>query len=119
MYFFDTYALVELLVDNPSYKRYGDAQLTVSALNIGEFYLFLARTYGAREADKQLASLTFNIVELTQRRVIESARFKLLYSSRNVSWADCAGYVIARELNLKFLTGDVQFKGMPNVEFVK
>ena len=32
---------------------------------------------------------------------------------------DCVGYVVAKRVGVKFLTGDREFKDMPNVEFVK
>ena len=32
---------------------------------------------------------------------------------------DCIGYMTAKRLGVKFLTGDREFEGMDNVEFVK
>ena len=32
---------------------------------------------------------------------------------------DCIGYIIAKRLGMKFLTGDKEFEGFENVEFVK
>jgi predicted nucleic acid-binding protein len=32
---------------------------------------------------------------------------------------DCISYALANRLGIKFLTGDMQFEGLPNVEFVK
>lgn len=32
---------------------------------------------------------------------------------------DCIGYVYAKENGLRFVTGDKEFEGMENVEFVK
>ena len=45
--------------------------------------------------------------------------FRLQNKSLNLSYVDCIGYVLARSSGLKFLTGDIQFKDMSNVEFVK
>lgn len=118
MYFFDTYALVELFLGNPGYRRYIGFPLTVCALNIGEFYIYLARTYGKATAGKELASSSFDVLELTKGAMVAAAEFKLEHAKKRLSWADCAGYVLARHLNLKFLTGDSQFKGMSGVEFI-
>ena len=38
---------------------------------------------------------------------------------KNLSLIDCLGYVIARRLNIPFLTGDREFEDMDNVEYVK
>ena len=40
------------------------------------------------------------------------------YKKFDLSYADCLGYVISKKLNIRFLTGDKQFKDLPNVEFV-
>ncbi len=46
-------------------------------------------------------------------------RLKARQEERNLSLINCLGYVIARRLGIKFLTGDREFKGHENVEFVK
>ena len=38
---------------------------------------------------------------------------------RNVSMTDCVGYILAKQLGIKFLTGDKEFEHLDNVEFVK
>jgi len=38
---------------------------------------------------------------------------------RLLSYVDALGYVLARRLSLRFLTGDDAFRGLPNVLFVK
>lgn len=119
MYFFDTYALVEMALQNPSYGRYIDFALVVTPLNVGEYYLYMVRTYGHDLAKEKLKALSFKVAEITQNTVIEAAEFKLIHNKKEVSWADCIGYVTAQKLGLRFLTGDSQFKGLPNVEFVK
>lgn len=54
------------------------------------------------------------------QNVIEGAsRFKLQYKKRNLSMTDCIGYILAKKLGIKFLTGDKEFEDMENVEFVK
>jgi len=46
-------------------------------------------------------------------------RLKARQEERNLSLINCLGYVIAKRLGIKFLTGDREFKGLENVEFVK
>ena len=50
--------------------------------------------------------------------VIEAARFKFKNEKDNLSYADCIGYIISKQLNMKFLTSDSKFNGRENVEFI-
>ena len=45
--------------------------------------------------------------------------FRLKWKDRGVSITDCVGYIMAREMGIKFLTGDKEFEGLEGVEFVK
>ena len=49
----------------------------------------------------------------------DAAIFKLSFPKKKYSWADSVGFVAASKSGLKFLTGDSEFKGMQNVEFVQ
>jgi uncharacterized protein len=119
LFFFDTYALIEIATANPNFKNYLDFPYIVSALNIGEFYAYLIRTYGYEAAKKRIQSYTFEEVELTKELMIAVTEFKVIRSKKELSWPDCIGYMAAKQLKLRFLTGDKEFKGMENVEFVK
>ena len=39
--------------------------------------------------------------------------------NKQLSIPDAIGYIIAKKLNIKFLTGDERFRNFENVEFVK
>ena len=43
----------------------------------------------------------------------------LKIKNKQRSIPDVMGYIIAKKYNAKFLTGDKEFKDVPNVEFVK
>ena len=45
--------------------------------------------------------------------------FRFLNKKSNLSYIDCIGYITAFKKEVKFVTGDDQFKNMKNVEFVK
>ena len=49
----------------------------------------------------------------------EANEFRLKNYRRDLSYVDCIGYILARKLNAKFLTGDKQFENFEGVEFVK
>ena len=58
-------------------------------------------------------------VQPTKEEVMESILFRKRNNKRNLSYADCLGYVIAIKRGIKFLTGDIQFKDLPDVVFIK
>lgn len=119
MYFFDTYAIVESFAGNEAYKRFFSSSFTVTHLNVAEFYSYLLRNNSMGYADELLGKMEFTIVPLNMELVKQATVFKLENNKRELSWADCIGYVAAKKLKLKFLTGDKEFKGMDNVEFVR
>ena len=119
MYFFDTYALVESFVGNRAYKRFFNYTFIVTHLNIAEFYSYLLRNTSKDDATILLDKMEFNIVPLSLKLFKQAAEFKLDNNKKELSWADCIGYMAAKQLKLKFLTGDKEFKGMANVEFAR
>lgn len=118
-YFFDTYAIIEIIKENKSYKKYLDEEITTSHLNIGELYYFLTKSYS-----KELADLWYNKLKDTSLfieldTIIEAMIFRKENKNKNFSFIDCVSYIISKKNKLIFLTGDKEFKDMPNVEFVK
>ena len=115
--FFDTYALIEIAKGNPRYKRYLREKITVTKLNLIELYFSILRDFGEAEAKKHYSSYLPFVEEISDEIIFESMRFRL--DHRNFSYADCVGYLLARRKGEKFLTGDIAFKGLEGVEFVR
>ena len=44
---------------------------------------------------------------------------KFRVMNKNMSMTDCISYMQAKELGIKFLTGDKEFEDLENVEFIK
>ena len=45
--------------------------------------------------------------------------FRYNNKQRNLSSTDCISYFMAKDLGIKFLTGDKEFSNFENVEFIK
>ena len=119
-YFFDTYALSEMILENENYEKYQTEVINTSTLNIAEFYYFLLRNYDKKTADYLIKNLDFRLINIIQRDMaIEAGNFKFENKKEKLSYIDCLGYSIAKMLNMIFLTGDEKFKNKENVEFVK
>lgn len=117
-YFFDSYAIIELIEGNPAYIPYKEARLATTTFNLVEVHYYLLRKFGNRFAEAFFKSLLNTIVDYVP--YIPQAN-EMRYSMRktDVSTTDCIGYLVAQAVGMKFLTGDKEFKNMPNVEFVK
>ena len=119
MYFFDTYALVELTKNNASYDPFASFPLITTALNVGEYYEFLIRTFGPNPAKNHLHSLTFRIIDITPQLAEKAVLLRRIHRKKKFSWADSIGYCAAKEHELIFLTGDKEFKHLDNVRHIK
>ena len=121
-YFFDSYALIELNKGNINYSRYKGAELVTTLFNLMEFYYALLKM-----VDKNLAKLKFQkylnkCVEINSEIIIEATEFRHEFNKNTkikISYVDAIGYITAKKLNIKFLTGDLAFKNLNNVEYAK
>jgi PIN domain nuclease of toxin-antitoxin system len=118
-YFFDSYALLEIIKGNPAYQKYVGSAITTSKLNVFEVYDALLRDYQEDLAVELLEEFYPFAVDFGLETLYHAGRLKDLKRKQKLSLADCVGYTIAGQLHIKFLTGDKEFATMENVEFVK
>lgn len=119
MYFFDTYAFIEIIRGNQKYARFKAVQMATTKLNLMEVYYWLLNKFGKTAADRFYDETAEYAADIEDRVIKEAMVFRLQHKSKNLSYVDCIGYMLAKMYNIKFLTGDRQFKGMDNVEFVQ
>jgi len=118
-FFLDSYAVIEYIADNPKYIKYFEKkQGMLTYANILEIGFSLLE-YGENQAKKVVDALTHLIIQPEKSEIIESILFRKKHIKKRLSYTDCLGYIIAKNRGVRFLTGDKQFKGMDNVEFVK
>ena len=119
MYFFDTYAIIELINKNKSYEKYSEYKLITSVLNVAELYYHLLSKYNRKTADYWIRNISFDLIEFGEIECIEAMRYRHSRKKSKLSFVDCLGYVLSLKNNMKFLTGDKEFEKEHNVEFVK
>jgi hypothetical protein len=119
MFFFDTYAICEIIQGNPAYRRFADEPIITSILNGGELYYFLLKENQPGKADAWLELLRPNLSEIDAQTMKQAMRFKYTHKKKKLSMVDCVGYVLAKKTGAIFLTGDEGFRGLQNIEFVK
>ncbi|MFH0863397.1 MAG: PIN domain-containing protein [Candidatus Altiarchaeota archaeon] len=119
-YFFDTYALYEIAKGNKDYDRFksGIAVITTH-LNLMELYYGLLLRHDEKTAERYYDVFKGYVVEITDDIIKQAMKLKKQHKEKNLSYVDCIGYTISLQRNIKFLTGDKEFKNLPNVEYVK
>jgi len=119
-FFFDTYAFYEIIGGNINYKPYlSDVAILTTKLNLMELYYGLLLNYNKATADKYYDKFSEYCIDFDDDVVKQATLFRLLNKERNLSYVDSIGYVLSKSRNIKFLTGDKEFKDMENVEYVK
>ena len=117
--FFDTYAILEIIYGNKNYEKYKDNNIVTTKLNIFELYYKLLIIYNEKTALSYFDKYYQHINDFSADTIKEAAKMRLMFKKQDMSMVDCIGYIKARELGIKFLTGDKQFEYLPDVEFVK
>src|SRR3989344_4324895 len=119
IYFFDTYAFMEIIKGNKSYEGFLNSDFRTTLLNLYELYYNLLKDYGEETAKKYFRNFFPFVIEIKNEYIFEASKFKLNHKKTNISYVDALGYSLSKIEDYKFLTGDKEFENMPNVEFVK
>ena len=115
----DTYALVELHNNNPKYSFLLNKDFVIPDTTMAEFYGLLFSEHDERTADYWHRKFSAFCMPVSREIMIKAVKFRKENAKQGFSFFDCVGYAFALENNLKFVTGDKEFKGRKNVEFIK
>ena len=119
-FFFDSYALIEIYEKGIAYEKYSRKNAITSYFQVYETYYILEKNGYSEQEIRDFYDFLQNLcIDLKFEWIPKAVEFRKRYKERDLSYADCIGYIIANELKIKFLTGDKEFKDLPNVEFVK
>lgn len=119
-YFFDSYAFYEIIEGNKNYEHYTmNIAIITTRLNLMELHYGLLLKYGKREADKYYDEFVQFSINFSDEIIKKANEFRASLKHRKLSYVDCVGYITALSRNIPFLTGDLQFKDLENVEYVK
>ena len=119
-FFFDSYAFYEIIVGNPSYMPFTkDTKIVTTQLNLMEMYYRILSLHDKKTALELFRRYAEFTIPVNNDIIIEAMDFRKQNYKKDLSYVDCIGYTIAKKMNIQFLTGDRQFKDIPNVKFVK
>jgi len=119
-YFFDSYAIIKLIDNDKNYLPYKDKSIVTTSLNLMEVYYYFLRKFNKRTAEYWISKLNVELINNIPIDIAtQAAEFRLSNKKERLSYIDCLGYIFAKKWKMKFLTGDREFEGKENVEFVK
>jgi hypothetical protein len=115
----DTYALMEISFGNPNFSSYVNENFVITDLTLVEFYGVLLREQNIQTANYWFKKLKDISVPVGKEILKEAVKFRYDHRKQDISFFDAAGYIFSVVNNILFVTGDKEFEGLPNVEFVK
>lgn len=114
----DTYVLVEINNGNPKFVDLLDKDTVITDLTMAEFYADLYRNYNEKTADYWHKKLSIFCKPVSRDILIKAVKFRIENRQKHLSFFDCVGYIYALENNMKFVTGDKEFKNREGVLFI-
>jgi len=117
VFFFDTYAFFEIIRGNKDYEKYKEVMALTSIFNIAELSYCLRKEFDKKIADKYTDRYSLFMIDATANDIKDAVDIKI--KNKKMSMPDVVGYVLAKRLKIRFLTGDEHFRSLPNVEFIK
>ena len=118
-FFFDTYALVEIVKGSPNYLSFAQENITITIFNLVELFSACLNDFGEEKAKELHNKFKVSVIEIDDETIFEAVKFRKEHKKRNISYTDSIGYIYAKRNNFLFLTGDKEFESFPNVKFVK
>jgi len=118
-FFWDSYALIEIIKGNPNYSNYKDEEVVFSVFNLVEIYFSILKGFGKKIAGEVYDEYSPAVIKIPGEVLKEAMEFRLASRGKSLSYADVIGYIYALKKGFVFLTGDKEFKNMKSVEFVK
>lgn len=119
MYLFDTYALIEILKGNNNYSKYKGKKIILNNFILTELVYYFAKANDYKNMTKYIDYFSNFVVEIDNEIIKFAMIFRYKNKKKKLSMVDCISYVQAKVLGVRFLTGDKEFEGFENVEFVK
>lgn len=122
-FFLDSYAIHEIVEGSESYRRFAaKVKVATTILNLMEvYYSYLSK--GIDDADAVFDRFRELCIDFLDDDIKDAMKFKRRVREKNpksnLSYIDALGYIMAIKRGFRFVTGDKEFSGLDNVEFIK
>lgn len=118
MFCLDTYALAEIGNGNPKFAEFLNKEIIITDLTMAEYYSVLYRDGKEDKAIYWLNRLASFCHQVSREILIKALKYRIDNKKEDLSIFDCIGYIYSLENNLKFVTGDKEFKNKESVLFI-
>ena len=108
-----------MIKGNSNYSKYFSEEVTITIFNLAEIYWSALNDLVLGDPNQIYEKYSQCVVEIPDDILKEAIKFRKENKKKNLSYTDCIGYIYALKKGMIFLTGDKEFQGMKNVEFVK
>lgn len=120
IFFADSYAIIDYFKGNQKFKKYFEENETITTkLNLMEVYYSALLESTEEKAGEYYDFFLDKCIDFDDDTIKKAMKLRFKEKSKKLSYVDALGYQISLEKNVKFLTGDKQFKELKNVEFIK
>ena len=119
LHYCDTYALIEILEENPNYLSLKDKLYVTSRLNLLELHYHLLKKFDLKCAEDIFKEFRERCVLFEDEDYKLASLFRYKYKKMKFSYIDCLGYIYSLRNNFPFVTGDNAFEGFDNVLFLE
>ena len=119
MFYLDTYALAEIGDGNPKFMEFLNKEFVITDLTLGEYYSVVYRDGREDKAIYWHSRLASLCKPVSRNILVNALKYWIDNKKDNLSIFDCVGYIFALENNLRFVTGDKEFKNKEGVLFIQ
>ena len=102
-YFFDSYALIELIKGNPNYFRYKEQAVNITLFNLVEVAYSVFLDYGKDKAQKVYKKFRECVQDVDEETLFYALELKTMFKKCHLSYADCIGYALPGSIVCVFL----------------
>ena len=119
VFIFDTYAIIEVIAGNKNYEKYLDSEVIINEFIFAELCYNLIKEKGIEKSNLLIDKYQRFVLNASPKIIKDAMLFRFENRKKDLSMTDCISYIMAQKSNIRFLTGDKEFKNMDNVEFLK
>src|SRR3989344_2042200 len=102
-YFFDSYALIELIKGNLNYFRYKEQAVNITLFNLVEVAYSVFLDYGKDKAQEVYKKFREYVQDVDEETLFYALELKTMFKKCHLSYADCIGYALPGSIVCVFL----------------
>ena len=91
-YFFDSYAIIEILRHNPNYLKYIESNVVITIFNLIEICWSVYKDFDEEKMNEEYNKFKDCVYDLNDSVIINALEFRVKYKNRDLSYSDFICY---------------------------